>query len=395
MQTITLSIMDHGLGPTEQLMAYLREFESEHHVQVKVNLLSWDVAWEELRNYAIHGNAPDISEVGSTWIYSLANMDVLRPFSQGAASLLDRLIPQLVQVGNVEGQTYGIPYTADFRFLYYRRDLLEKIGVSAEQAFSSLENFHQTVHSLSQPGFPIAWAVPTGRHRQGLHSVCHWVWAHGGDFVTDNGSKVIFASPQALDGFEEYFKLSRHLFGRELDIGISDMHRMFYDGNLALMPSGAWAGKTSMPTKGTDLVKQNYSVTVIPGIPFIGGSHFVLWKTSRQPELAALLAEYLLRPEIQQNAYGLNTSFPVDLGALRHQADAGDVYSSCGLEIVKHGRIFPQARLWGLIEDRLAAEIGAIWDELDRGGPDVAVRPILEQRLPTLERRLNISLQVA
>lgn len=391
--TLEFSVMEHGPQELKKMQDCLRDFEAEHRARVNLRVLSWDSAWNELRNYALHGGAPDVSELGSTWVHSLINMDALRPFDPGWENIQAQLVPQLAQSGKVQGVTYGIPWTSDFRFLYYRRDVLQKLGATPADVLADVQRFSEVIGALSQPGQPAPWVTPTGRRRQSLHLICNWVWAYGGDFIHLDKKQVAFDSPQALRGFEEYFSLLRPLFGKSLDIGFSDMQKLFYAGDLFFMPTGAWVGLTSMPVKGTEHVKANYGVTVMPGVPFIGGSHLVIWKNSRQPELAARLAEYLLRPAVQEQTYGLATAFPAHVDVLEAQASAGSVYAACALEMVRGGRTFPAARLWGLVEDRLSAEVGAIWEALDQAGPDVQIRPVLEAHLIPLARRLNLSMQ--
>src|SRR5688500_3011409 len=80
MQTIELSVMSTGSEPGA-LQAVLRDFEAQHHARVQLHPLEWETSWTEIMRYALYGHGPAVSEVGSTWVASLARMNVLRAFS--------------------------------------------------------------------------------------------------------------------------------------------------------------------------------------------------------------------------------------------------------------------------------------------------------------------------
>ena len=57
-------------------------------------------------------------------------------------------------------------------------------------------------------------------------------------------------------------------------------------------------------------------------------------------------------------------------------------------QAVKAGRTVPITRTWGLMEDRLAAEFGAVWAEL-YADPKLDLITALQRRLEPLARRLD------
>jgi hypothetical protein len=80
METIELSVMsfDASTRGPQDLMA---EFEARYRVRVHLTQLSWEDAWAQVVKYALYGDAPAVSEIGSTWVASLAAMNALRPFT--------------------------------------------------------------------------------------------------------------------------------------------------------------------------------------------------------------------------------------------------------------------------------------------------------------------------
>ena len=107
---------------------------------------------------------------------------------------------------------WAVPWWADTRVIYYRRDLWAQAGVDMTQAaFDTPEHLTQTLGQLQAAGVPIPWVVPTHQSRMTVHNVAGWVWGAGGDFVADDGRHVVFEQPEAQAGICAYLDLARFL----------------------------------------------------------------------------------------------------------------------------------------------------------------------------------------
>ncbi len=201
-----------NLGITERM---LKEYENKYGAHTQLQKLTWGSAWAELVHYSIYKTAPDVSEVGSTWIGDLIGMNCLRPFTPAEIASFggaQAFFPSAWNSGvSSTGQVWAIPWLIDSRLLYYRRDLLEKAGIDPVTAFQSHAALVNTLQRLSQAGIEMPWASPTHKTRMSLHNVATWIWGAGGDFVSPDGKRTLFNSPEALKGFEQYFELGRFL----------------------------------------------------------------------------------------------------------------------------------------------------------------------------------------
>src|SRR5262245_47849363 len=116
------------------LRSLLDQFEARHHIRVRLRPLSYSNAWEEVVRFSLYNDVPDVSAVGSTSISNLVSMNSVRPFTEreldsiGGPSVF---IPALWRCGQVakSSEVWAIPWLADTRLIYYRRDYLEKAGV--------------------------------------------------------------------------------------------------------------------------------------------------------------------------------------------------------------------------------------------------------------------------
>lgn len=80
MPDLELSVMAHGPNTASDLHPVLAKFEAQHRVKVKVRVFSWETGWTELVKFALYGHGPDVSEIGSTWVGTLAATNALHPF---------------------------------------------------------------------------------------------------------------------------------------------------------------------------------------------------------------------------------------------------------------------------------------------------------------------------
>ena len=65
----------------------LVNFQNDRERRVRLQSFHWDNAWNELLQIGLFGKGPDVSEVGSTWLPSLADLKSLRPFRSYEVSL--------------------------------------------------------------------------------------------------------------------------------------------------------------------------------------------------------------------------------------------------------------------------------------------------------------------
>ena len=82
MAELEFSITPAELGDLyDELQTALAEFEARTRIHVRLRPIASQAALDELTKFAIYKKGPDVSQIGSTWLEGLADMDALRPFS--------------------------------------------------------------------------------------------------------------------------------------------------------------------------------------------------------------------------------------------------------------------------------------------------------------------------
>lgn len=395
MDTLEFSVMSYDEA-TPGLPNLLAEFETRYHVRIHMTQLSWENAWTQVVKYALYGDAPAVSEVGSTWVASLAMMNALRPFKDlelasfgGKAAFL----PAAWQSGRLhhDPTQWAMPWLAETRAIFYWRDLLDKAGVDEQSAFQTSERLADTLERLQSSGVVNSWCVPTQPTITTFHNVASWIWGAGGDFVDHAQRRVLFDQDAARAGLRAYYELRRFLppDRRWLDAFNSD--DLFRSGQAAATLSGPWLLATLDPQLASRI-----GVALPPGPPLVSESHLVVWKSvsPRLERLAVELVRFLAERQAQ-----LACSQQAGLLPVRNDALATPPFSTEPLYQVlsrglQTGRSFPVMHSWGLIEDRLVPALGNIWQKV-LATPEPAIDDLIRAELEPLAQRLNRTLSMS
>jgi multiple sugar transport system substrate-binding protein len=387
---LELSLMNETATPMQPL---LDQFEAEHGIRVRTRLLSWDSGWNTLFQSALQGSGSDVSEIGSTWLGDLIGMNALQPFSEEAIADLggaEAFMPSAWQGCRMAGQPqlWAIPWMVGARLLFYRRNLLAAHGIDVQRAFGTADQLDRTLGQLQAAGVSVPWTVPTGSTHTTLLNVASWVWGAGGAFVTPDGKRTLINQTAGRAGLRAYFALGRYLVPSVRRLSGTQPDTVFLQNpDAALTISGSWLFQRA-PDQGSPDLAEQLGAALPPGPSFVGGSHLVIWKHSRNYDAAVQLVRFLTRtPAIV--AYSREIGLlPATLDALDAEPFAGNPFWQLTREGVRTGRSFPVIRSWGMLEYRLVAALSSLWSET-LASPGQNIDAVLRGHLDPLAQRLD------
>ncbi|HSD85429.1 MAG TPA: extracellular solute-binding protein [Anaerolineae bacterium] len=393
MSDLELSVMAHSPTTEQDLQPILAKFEAQHHVAVKVRVFSWETGWTELVKFALYGHGPDVSEIGSTWVSTLAATNALHPFGLreiaavgGRYAFLHPSWQSCYLTG--ESEMWAVPWLANVRLVFYHADRLQQAGYGEPVLVRLTEQFERVLAQLQQAGEAVPLTLATQNTVNSLHNVAMWIWGAGGHFIGPAGKEIKFNEPAARTGLRAYFGLHRFIARAAQDLNDQESDRMFLQGRAALTISDPGLLHTAASSKVGPGMTSQIRTALPPGVPFVGGSNLVIWRHSRQEKLAFELVKYLTS-QTTQTAYSTYArSLPVRLDALSSPPFSTDPLYKAIVEALKSGRSYQVNRLWGMVEERLVAELNQIWSELF-ADPGIDLDALLDQHLQPLAERLN------
>lgn len=381
----------------------VEEFSRKTGVKVKLRALSWSTAWVELFTMASQGQGSDVSNIGSTWVSTLAKLDVLRPFKPG----------EIAQMGGAEAfavpawesakllgdpRIWSIPSLGWIYVILYHKGLLRSAGIDPEKAFTSSDALLETLSRLRASNLEIPWVNPDPipPYVDFLHAAASWVWAEGGDFITPAGDKVLFDSPQAIAGFVKWFNLFRFSEKDEHNyLNYIEARDLVRAGRVAASLMTVDIANSILNSKLTNIKKEDIGFTNMTNTPWTGGGSYVIWNhVQYHPErehAAVELVKFLSTKESSQLMLHDGNMLPVRMDALNENYPVGNPLRETVIQAATHGRIYYNVSHWRRVEAQLSLELLAVYEQI-KVNPTANVEAVLRAHLEPLARKLNMVL---
>jgi multiple sugar transport system substrate-binding protein len=298
-EPVTLRVWAMG-REGEVLRELVPDFERAHAgVRVRVQQIPWSAAHEKLLTAFVGGALPDVFQVGNTWLPELAALDAVEPLDGAAAAIAGDVFPGILDTNVVDGHTWGVPWYADTRLLFYRDDLARAAGVRASPATWS-EWVDALVRVAGRAGpdgaailLPLQeWQTPVILALQG-----------GARLLRADDTCGDFTSPPARRAFTFYVDLFRRgLARRDAATQLTNVYQDFAAGRFTFYVTGPWNleefGRRLPPALAhawrTAPMPSPEAGT--PGLSLAGGASLVVSRSSPQPALARALVAFLVDP---------------------------------------------------------------------------------------------------
>lgn len=361
------------------LQALIQEFEGEHpDTSVRLTVYPWSLGWSRLMEVVkgrYLGALPDVLQVGTTWVATLAHLGALErvPESNWLSDNED-LSTYIWDPGenNETGQElFCLPWFIDVRVLYYRLDLLDMLGL-APTALQDWSGFTQVCGEVKKflsrsgpvPTILAPIALPGQKPGVQMHDLAPWIWAAGGDFCTPDLRQASLLDQPCVQGCEFYFDLIHHGFMPLSSPTLPQGH--FFTGHYAMQFSGNWPLQDFLNPSSTYCardVAQKFGVALLPAGPqgrftFLGGSNLAVASVSQNKALAWELIRFLGTPARQLQHARLVGGLPPSVASMEPLFEKHPAAKSVFWASFAHARRLPRLIELGSIE-QIILKMGA------------------------------------
>jgi multiple sugar transport system substrate-binding protein len=381
----------------EVVRQLLPEFERRHPgVTVKVQNLAWTAAHAKLLTAFAADALPDVFQLGNTWLPEFAQLGALQPLDARVAASsevrADDYFPGIWDTNRIGGALFGVPWYIDTRLLYYRSDVLAKLGY--DHPPRDWDEWRAMMAAIKRDVGPSRYAIllPLNEFEPQLALLLQQDDAP----LREDGRYGNFASAggqRALGFYAEMF--ARGWAPPVTNTQISNVWVEFGRGYYAFYVSGPWniaEFKKRLPPE----LKDVWSTAPLPGpdgpgASIAGGSSLVMGRRSEHGDLAWALIEYLSEPSVQREFHRLLGDLPPRRSSWDDAALAGDKYAAAYREQLERVKPTPKVPEW----EQIAQELRVVSERLVHGEFDVAgaareldarADAILEKRRWMLER---------
>ena len=406
--TLTMWIMNNGPEPVADMERILAPFERSTGIQVNVQLVGWDVQYQRITNAAISGQAPDVTQAGTTQVPYFA---ALRGF-ENLASRVNRIggrsayAPGVWATTRLAGQSgvWSVPWFTEARTIYYRKDVYRRAGVNPKTAFKNWASFRAALIKLKKVravnGRPIMPFGQPGKTAWDLvHHIMPFVWGSGGSELTKNRQRSAIASPQAIRGVKFFADLlPAGVFLRSsLEKNAPQVEEQFKGGQIATWIGGPWVLATVNRADDTAWVREarrNVGVAQMPVGPtgkfftFVGGSNLMVFRSSPHKNEAFRLIQFLSRNDVQRRYARIMGMFPARLVPQRQEGNR-NANAKAFYEAIRHGRTYAPIASWGPVENAYKTHFGNILDIAAGQGRVRYSRAAVQNELRAAAREAN------
>ena len=383
--TLTLWTMPNSPKPKEDLQKMVEPFTAKTGVKVDVQEVGWDVQFDRIRNAAVSGEGPDITQAGTTQVPFFAALGGFLDLSDRVDEIggADAYADGIWKTTQVEGQdgTWAIPWFTEARSIYYRKDVLEKAGIDPATAFTDLEAFRTTLQTIKEKVPDIEpFGAPGKKAFDLVHNVMPFVWDNGGAELSPDAKQATINSPEAQEGVEFMAGLIQDgLFDKsQLERDGTQVENQFKGGRLAVWIGGPWVlGSIGREEDDTWVPEARENVGVAPmptgpggkGYTFVGGSDLMIFKHTKHPDEAWALVKFLSEDQTQKDYAELLGMFPARLDPQQQVGQSSENHQAF-FEAIQSGRTYAPIPQWGQIENAYKTRFGNILDSAAGVGKD-------------------------
>jgi multiple sugar transport system substrate-binding protein len=406
--TLRLWIMNNGPEPVRDTERILAPFERQTGINVQVELVGWDVQYQRITNAALSGEAPDVTQAGTTQVPYFAMLRGFDNLARRVGEIGGRkaYAPGVWATSGVAGSSavWGVPWFTEARTIYYRKDIYRRAGINPKTAFKDWAAFRRTLLKLrsvkSFKGRPVAPFGQPGKTAWDLvHHIMPFVWGSGGSELAKNRRSAAITSPQAIRGVKYFADLipSGVFLKSSLERNAPQVEEQFKGGRIATWIGGPWVLASAKRADDEAWVREargNIGVAQMPVGPtgkfytFVGGSNLMMFKHSRHKNEAWRLIKFLSRNDTQLAYARLMGMFPARLAPQKKQGRV-NANQAAFYRAITHGRTYAAIPQWGPIENVYKTRFGNILDMAAGQGRRPYSRDSLVAELQAAAREAN------
>lgn len=394
------TIPDSDIDKTT-MQAFADEFGDTHNAKVNIRTMEWATAWAELFSIASHGKGPDVSHIGSTWLSSLAMMNVLRPFHRdelepvGGISAFMQPSQQSTRLFN-DDVIWAVPWTGYVYVICYRQDFLTQ-AKAPPKPFANITTFRDTIVKLRQAGFKTPWvnSTITPPYTDYVHTSASWIWNAGGNFLDKNGKYLVLDSPEARAGIVAWLDTYLAVPDDQKDMASDVAVKLFMEGQAAALLTDIRTANSFLAKGVNEAISKNLVVTTLTSVPWCGGGNFVVWNHTRsQPQREKLALKFVqfMASKKQNVRWSQQTgAMPARVDALEEIYRFGHPIRSVAMFTYRQGRAYPGVPVWRRIEYQIAQTLSDIVNSALNDNTQ-NLDSLVHTSIAPLVRRLNLAL---
>ncbi len=288
------------------------------------------IPYENLSNQELvacqSSSGPDVMWQSYAWTNSFARMGLLQSFTpyleqSDAIDLENDFNPVTLELGTVDGEIYGLPWSVEAMSLVYNKDMFREAGLDPEDPPENWAEMIEYAKKLTrdlngdgiidQYGFAVNGSAPGNCWFRFVPDL----WAAGGNITNDDMTEATLDTPEGLEALKYYTEfLTVHKVAPESSVtnNSGNNRTLFINERVAMYIDGQAGVRTVQSESDIDV-----GITLWPGkdgptTAGLGGYYIAMPKNAQHKDDAWKFIEYFLSEEVQS---WFPIAFPANLKA--------------------------------------------------------------------------------
>lgn len=187
----------------ESQIPIAQELWAKDHPDIQLNIQALPINGylDKFTAAALGGSPPDIVDLDTTWVSTVAAQGLLQPLDDLVPQLpVDDLAPAAWQASQFKGVQYAVPNRSGPGVYYYNKTVFDKAGVPYPEANWTYADLLDISQKLTIPGEQYGIGIPADISDPSNVSTMFApiLWSMGGDFLTADGSAPAINSPESV-----------------------------------------------------------------------------------------------------------------------------------------------------------------------------------------------------
>ncbi len=261
--TLTFDAMQYSAASNTYFPEFVKEFEAAHpNIHVHLRVINWSSGHQVLNTEIGGGNAPNVAIIGTRWLPSYVNNNLLMPLSSYMGSSFTKdFYPATLASIRYHHKQYSLPEAMSIRLLVYNKALFAKAGLSKPpKTWTRLAADATKIHHLTgESGYGLVGS-------QVETSLDYWytMWGFGGHtFRNNQGTLTSSSDVKALQYLDNLIRSG----GTEPNVTASSrasLETQFAAGKIGMMIDGPWLPKEAL---ANHIPVGIASIPAQPGVP--------------------------------------------------------------------------------------------------------------------------------
>ncbi len=378
----------------EEVGPLVRQFERQNPgIHVDLQVIPWTSAHDKLLT-AFAGNAlPDMCQLGNTWIPELHAVNALQPLdslidsSNGVNP--DEYFSGIWETNRIGNRTYGIPWYVDTRVLFYRKDMLNAVGMHhpPENWSQFLEAAKLLTDYSTKLNNRKCYGIYLPVNPSFEFDEIFFAWQNDGTILKDDDCYSNVTSSNDSAAFDYYLNFFKRGYAPTESNATTNLYQAFASGFVCMFISGPW--NIDQLRNRVPYLNGRWAVAPLPmnknRAANAGGSSLVIFRDSKVKKEAWKLIEFLSRPKNQLQFYKTTYDLPAVKSTWKDSTLLGNPMVAAFYEQLEAARPFPRIPEWEQVTGKMGEWIETVvWERntLSQAirGMDSDINRILEKR---------------